>query len=252
MGSSGDSLAGYQLMDPHGNLVPLSGKQAKRMAKNRGIYLGNAPPYQPSKGERRDGGKGSGKGAKGKGSYKGVSGLQPARETYEPRPRVLCQNLACPGCQRNGQVVPSFKYVDDFVAKRGANYASCMACGQGWDISIMAYTRAFGPLPGTQLVQMGEQGGAQAEPPVVSPFSGANMAPIGTNWTCSMTSPFVVAPSFASLPKDIQDLVDERFKADFVKVLDPSQKEQDKHKILAIMDERQGQPVWILLPGGLG
>ena len=101
----------------------------------------------------------------------------------------------------------------------------------------MAYTRAFGPLPGTQLVQMGEQGGAQAEPPVVSPFSGANMAPIGTDWTCSMASPFVVAPSFASLPKDIQDMVDERFKADFVKVLDPSQQEQDKHKILAIMDE---------------
>ena len=63
---------------------------------------------------------------------------------------------------------------------------------------------------------------------VGSPFAGANMAPSGSDWTCKMASPFVVTPSFAALPKDIQDLVDERFKADFILVLDPSKKELDK------------------------
>ena len=41
------------------------------------------------------------------------------------------------------------------------------------------------------------------------------------------TSPFVVAPSLSSLPKEIRDLVDERFKHDFLLVLDPSKKEED-------------------------
>ena len=35
MGGINDNLAGYQLMDPHGNLVSLTHKHAKRMAKNR-------------------------------------------------------------------------------------------------------------------------------------------------------------------------------------------------------------------------
>ena len=123
------------------------------------------------------------------------------------------------------------------MGNRGANYASCMACGQGRDISIMHYTRTYVPLPGTQMVMVGEQGGAQAELPAVSPFSGFNMAPTGSDWTCKMGSPFLVAPTFASLPKDIQDLVAERFRADFILVLDPNKVESEKQKVLAVMDE---------------
>ena len=75
-------------------------------------------------------------------------------------------------------------------------------------------------------------------PSVGSPFSGlANMAPTGKEWTNTMSaSPFVVAPTFASLPKEIQELVDERFKTDFLLVLDPNKKEEDKQKILGFMD----------------
>ena len=51
-----------------------------------------------------------------------------------------------------------------------------------------------------------------------------------------MSSPFVVAPTFASLPKDIQELVGERFRADFIMVLDPNKMEQEKQKILGVMD----------------
>ena len=61
-----------------------------------------------------------------------------------------------------------------------------------------------------QMVKVDEQGGAQSVPSVGSPFSGlANMAPTGKEWTNTMSaSPFVVAPTFASLPKEIQELVE--------------------------------------------
>ena len=69
-----------------------------------------------------------------------------------------------------------------------------------------------------------------------SPFVGANIAPSGGDWTWKMASPFAVVPVFATLPKEIQDLVDERFRSDFILVLDPTKEELDKQKVLDLMD----------------
>ena len=100
-----------------------------------------------------------------------------------------------------------------------------MGCGKSWEDNL-AEALAAGAIPDFE----------PEEQPVASPFAGANMAPSGSDWTCKMASPFAVTPSFAALPKDIQDLVDERFKSDFILVLDPSKKELDKKKVLDVMD----------------
>ena len=46
-----------------------------------------------------------------------------------------------------------------------------------------------------------------------------------------------VAHAFAALPKDIQDLVDERLRADFLLVLDPSKGEGDEKKVLDFVED---------------
>ena len=54
-------LDGYVLVDPMGNQQRLTNKQAKQLARHRGMSLGNAPPYQPpATWDRRGGGKGGG------------------------------------------------------------------------------------------------------------------------------------------------------------------------------------------------
>ena len=60
--SARNDLDGYVLMDPMGNQQKLTNKQAKQLARHRGMSLGNAPPYQPpATWDRRGGGKGGGR-----------------------------------------------------------------------------------------------------------------------------------------------------------------------------------------------
>ena len=59
--SARNDLDGYVLVDPMGNQQKLTNKQAKQLARHRGMSLGNAPPYQPpATWDRRGGGKGGG------------------------------------------------------------------------------------------------------------------------------------------------------------------------------------------------
>ena len=100
-----------------------------------------------------------------------------------------------------------------------------MGCGKSWEDNL-AEALAAGAIPDF----------VPDEQPAASPFAGANMAPSGSDWTCKMASPFATTPSFAALPKDIQDLVDKRFRSDFILALDPSKSELDKKKVLDLMD----------------
>ena len=166
------------------------------------------------------GGKGGGKTAGGKTSAKGQPGSKGGGKqgrykegagaqagTYNSTsygPWVACANKQCKG--HNGGT--SFKYLSSIGV--GANGLACMGCSMPWEDSL-AEALAAGAIPDF----------VADEEPAASPFAGANAAPAGSNWTCKMASPFAT-PSFAALPKDIQDLVDERLRADFLLVLDPA------------------------------
>ena len=135
-------------------------------------------------------------------------------------PWVCCSNLQCKG--HNGGT--SFKYVSSIGV--GTNGLACMGCGQPWDDSL-AEALAAGAIPGFE----------DEQDAVGSPFAAA---PGGNEWTCKMPSPFA-APAFAGLPKDIQDLVDDRLRADFIVALDPSKSDQDKKTILDFVEEASTQ-----------
>ena len=176
-------------------------------------------------GDKAKGGKSSGKGQpsnKGggyQGRYKEGAGAKAG--TYHSAsngPWVACSNKQCKG--HNGGT--SFKWVSSIGV--GANGLACMGCDQPWEDSL-ADALAAGVIP-----DYAAEPGAQA-----SPFVSANSAPAGKEWTCQMASPFA-APSFAALPKEIQILVDERLRADFLLVLDPGKGEQEKKKVLDVVE----------------
>ena len=108
-----------------------------------------------------------------------------------------------------------------------------MGCGKCWEDNL-AEALAAGAIPDFE----------PDEQPAASPFAGANMAPSGSDWTCKMASPFATTPSFAALPKDIQDLVDERSKQERA----GQEEGLGSHGRLQLQGQQVCQPV----PGSLG
>ena len=197
-----------------GDLVGQGGDQTKGGKSSDKGQPGNKGGKSSGKGQPDN------KGAGHQGRYK--ESARAKAGTYHSAssgPWVCCTNLQCKG--HNGGT--SFKYVASIGV--GTNGMACMGCGQPWEDSLVE-ALAAGAIPDF----------AAEQDAVGSPFAAASLAPGGNEWTCQMPSPFTT-PTLAALPNEIQVLVDERLRADFLLVLDPAKSDADKKKVLDFVED---------------